>query len=225
MNIKEDGTYSFAMPSLLPAKTQIKLRTLDAVSRNSMLTSKKVTQVVPAKPIADEVTNLSKNVKIYSEEKCTSAAVQIGKKEYTVKKAKYVSSKKMYRFTVKIPRSDSGVKLKISLTNVKGKSPILKAAKTEVVPDTPKLNKVKAGVKKITGSVHLVGDKDKSGETTVSSTKTKVFVSVNKKKYKAKVSEDGTYKVKVKKIASGTKITVQARNAKGNSKKRKVTVK
>lgn len=225
MNIKEDGTYSFAMPSLLPAKTQIKLRTLDAVSRNSMLTSKKVTQVVPAKPIVDEVTNLSKNVKIYSEEKCTSAAVQIGKKEYTVKKAKYVSSKKMYRFTVKIPRSDSGVKLKISLTNVKGKSPILKTTKTEVVPDTPKLNKVKAGVKKITGSVHLVGDKDKSGETTVSSTKTKVFVYVNKKKYKAKVSADGTYKVKVKKIVSGTKITVQARNAKGNSKKRKAAVK
>lgn len=226
MEIKEDGKYTFTMPSLLPAKTKVQLRTLDAVSRNSMATNRNVTQTVPAKPIVDEVSNKSKNVKIYSEEKCTSATVQIGSKTYTVKKSKKIASKNMYRYTIQIPRTDSGVKVKTYLTNVKGKSAVTKVTKTEIVPDTPTLDQVKRGAKKITGSVDVVGSGDAEDGVTVANTKTKVFVYVNNKKYTAKISFEGNYKVKLKKkLTPGAKITVQARNIEGLSKKKTATVK
>lgn len=68
------------------------------------------------------------------------------------------------------------------MTNSKGNSPVLKTKKTEVVPDTPKTDKIKAGAKKITGHVDVVGDGSEEDGVTVDNTKTKVFVIVNKKK-------------------------------------------
>lgn len=248
ITIKDDGSYSFNLPKLLPAETKVQIKTLDAIGRDSLGTSKKVQQTEPAKPTADEVTNLSKKVKIYSEEKCTSATVKVKKKTYTVKKSKYLSGKKLYRYTITIPRTDSGVKVKAYLTNVKGDSPVLKLTKKEMAPDTPKVDQVKK-IRKITGKVHLVAAAIKvktstpasitsgaavgaaSLETeskvpTVSNTKTKVFVWVNQKKYTAKISSSGEFKVKLKKkLKKGDKIVVQAKNSLGNSLKRRIVVK
>ncbi len=245
ITIKEDGSYSFKLPKLLPAETQVKIKTLDAIGRDSLGTSKKVQQTEPAKPTADEVTNLSKKVKVYSEEKCTSASVQVKKKTYTVKKSKYLSGKKLYRYTVTIPRTDSGVKVKVYLNNIKGQSPVLKLTKKEKAPDTPTVNKVRK-IKKITGKVHIVeaavkaassasiatggavsadGESEKDTTATVANTKTKVFVWVNKKKYTAKITEAGIFKVKLKKkLKKGDKIVVQAKNSLGKSLKRKIKV-
>lgn len=225
MNIQKDGSYSFELPYLLPADTQVKLRTLDVAARNSMLTSRKVIQTVPAKPIIDEVTNLSTKVNIYCEEKCNSATLKVGKKTYTIKKSKYVASKKMYRYTKKIARTDSGMKIQVYLTNVKGNSEILKTTKKELVPDTPTLKKVKVGAKKITGTVDVVGDGSAEDGVTVENTKTRVFVFINGKKREASIDFEGNYKLKLKKkIAYGTKITVKARNVSGASLKRTVKV-
>lgn len=224
MNMTDSGSFSFEMESLQKKGIKIDLRTLDAIGRKSMLTRQKVKQTVPAKPSADQVTNQAKKVKIYSEEKCDSASVKIGKKVYTVKKSKYISKEQAYRYSVTIPRTDSGVSLKYYVTNVKGDSPKVSMTKTEVVPNTPKLNSVKAKKKVITGSVHLVGSDDEV--KTVANTKTKVYVYVNKKKYTAKIKANGTFRVKVKKkLASGDKITCQAKNLKGKSLKRVKKVK
>ena len=85
-------------------------------------------------------------------------------------------------------------------------------------PDAPTVDKVKKGDKVITGKVDLV--KTGSQETvTVSNSKTKVYVYVNKKKFKALVSEDGHYEAAVHKVPAGAKITVKAKNANGSSLK------
>ncbi len=224
-NINEKGQYSFDLPELLPAESKVRMRTLDVASRNSMGTSRTVKQTVPAKPTMSEVTNLSKKVKVFTEEQCTSATLKVGKKIYTIRKATYVKSKKLYRYTQKISRSDSGVSVQAYLTNVKGNSEKLKVTKKEVVPDTPKLNKVRPGARKITGHVDVVGDSTGEEEVTVSSTNTKVFVYVGKKKYSAVINFEGDYRVKLKKpAAAGDKIRVKARNAKGASLVRKQTV-
>lgn len=224
-NINEKGQYSFDLPELLPAESKVRMRTLDVAARNSMGTSRTVQQTVPAKPTMSEVTNLSKNVKVFTEEKCTSATLKVGKKIYTIRKATYVKSKKLYRYTQKIKRTDSGVALQAYLTNVKGNSAKLKATKKEVAPDTPKLNKVRPGVKKITGHVDIIGDGAEDEEVTVSSTNTKVFVFVGKKKYSAIINFEGDFRVKLKKpTASGDKIKVKARNENGVSLVRKQTV-
>lgn len=227
INIKDNGEFSFQLPYLLKAKVQLKMRTLDVASRHSMSTNRKVTQTVPAKPILDDVTNLSKKVNIYCEEKCDSATLTVGKKKYTIKKskAKFVSSKNMYRYSKKITRTDSGVKIKAYLTNKTGKSAVFKATKKEVVPDTPTMKKVSAGAKKITGHVDVVGDGSQIEGVTVENTKTKVFVYINGKKRQAKVSFEGNYTLKLKqKLKAGTQIIVKARNVNGVSLKKKVTV-
>ena len=246
--IKEDGSYSFELPKLLPAEMKIQIKTIDAIGRDSLGTSRKVKQTEPAKPTADEVTNLTKKVKIYSEEKCTSASVQIKKKTYTVKKSKFLSKKNLYRYTISIPRTDSGVKVKVYLNNIKGKSPVLSLTKKEMAPNKPTVTKAKKNSRIIKGKVHLVnaavtaatsssvttgtaidsdGNTENSNEATVENTKTKVFVWVNKKKYTAKVTDSGIFKVKLKKkfkLKKGDKIVVQAKNSLGKSLKRKITV-
>ncbi len=246
INIKEDGSYSFQMPKLLPAETKIQIKTLDAAGRDSLGTNKKVQQTEPAKPMADEVTNLSKKVKIYSEEKCISASVKIKNKIYTVKKSKFLSAKNLYRYTISIPRTDSGVAVKAYLTNVKGDSPKLKMAKKEMAPDTPTVTQAKKNKKRITGKVHLVqsavkaatssavtsggavsenGSDTKDTEPTVANTRTKVYVWVNKKKYTAKITNAGVFRVKLKKkLIKGDKIIVQAKNSLGKSLRKKIRV-
>jgi hypothetical protein len=202
------------------------MRTLDVAARNSIGSKRTVKQTVPAQPTLGEVTNLTTKIKVFSEEKCASATVKVGKKKYTITKKTYVASKKMYRYVKKIPRTNSGVKVKAYLTNSKGDSAVTKTSKKEVVPDTPKLNKVVAGAKKITGHVDVVGDGTEEEGVTVENTKTKVFVYINGKKRKASVDFEGNFTLKLKtKIKSGTKIGVKARNKKGAGLKKTIKVK
>lgn len=226
MDIAADGAFTMSLPYLLTAKEDVKMRTLDVAARNSMGTKRAVKQTVPAKPVLNEVTNLTTKIKVFSEEKCSSATVTVGKKKYKITKKTYVSSKKMYRYVKKIKRTNSGVKVKAFLTNVKGDGAAVKIYKKEVVPDTPKLNKVKAGDKKITGHVDVVGDGTEAEGVTVSNTNTKVFVYVNGKKRTASIDFEGNYTLRLKhKIKSGTKIGVKARNKKGAGLKKTITVK
>lgn len=226
MTIAADGTYTFSLPYLLTANTQLKVRTLDVAIRSSMGTKRNVKQTVPAKPTMQTVSNYSTKVKVFSEEKCKSATITVGKTKYTITKKTYVASKKMYRYQRKIERTNSGVKVNAYLTNVKGNSPVLKTNKTEVVPDTPKVNKMKAGQKKITGHVDVVGDGTPEEGATVENTKTKVFAVINGKKYNASIDFEGNYTIKLKnKLISGTKVIMKARNKKGMGIKKKYVIK
>ncbi len=226
MTITADGTYTFSLPYLLTANTQLKVRTLDVAIRSSMGTKRTVKQTVPAKPVMQTVSNYSTKVKVFSEEKCKSATITVGKKKYTIKKKTYVASKKMYRYQRKIERTNSGVRVNAYLTNVKGNSPVLKTTKTEVVPDTPKVNKMKAGQKKITGHVDVVGDAAAEEGVTVENTNTKVFAIINGKKYSASIDFEGNYTIKLKyKLISGTKVVMKARNKKGMGIKKKYVIK
>jgi 2',3'-cyclic-nucleotide 2'-phosphodiesterase/3'-nucleotidase len=226
LDIATDGSFTTSLPYLLTAGTTVRLRTLDVAARNSIGSKRTVKQTVPAQPTLGEVTNLTTKIKVFSEEKCASATVKVGKKKYTITKKTYVASKKMYRYVKKIPRTNSGVKVKAYLTNSKGDSAVTKTSKKEVVPDTPKLNKVVAGAKKITGHVDVVGDGTEEEGVTVENTKTKVFVYINGKKRKASVDFEGNFTLKLKtKIKSGTKIGVKARNKKGAGLKKTIKVK
>ena len=132
----------------------------------------------------------------------------------------------MYRYQTTIPRTNSGVKVSAYLTNVKGKSPTIKTTKTEVVPDTPKVDKLKKGQKKITGYVDVIGDDTNEEGATVRNTKTKVFVYVNGKKHTASIDFEGNYKVKLKKkLKPKDKVTVKARNKKGMGLAKKYVIK
>lgn len=218
------GKFTVTLPKYLTAGTKVQLKTIDVVSRCSLITSGSVVQKVPNKPVkVSAVTNLSKKVKIYTEEKCTRALVKIGKKSYQSTKSSYSSKTKRYCFTVKIPRTDSTSVLKTYVSNAKGNSKACSIRPTEVVPNKPKVDKVKKGAKKITGKVDIIGALN--GKNTVSGTKTKVYVYVNGKRYKAKVKNNGIFTVKVSVLKKGTKIICKAKNRKGTSLSKTLRVK
>lgn len=216
------GAFSFNLPDYLKAKVSVKLKTIDSLSRCALQSKTAVLQMRPRKPEVAAVSNLSQSVKVYSGEKCQSATVRIGDKKYQGKSASY-SSQKGYCYTVKIPRSDSTSTLEVYLTNEKGNSSVVTLHPTEKVPNRPVLNEAKKNAKKVTGKVHLVGAKD--GVNTVKSTKTKVYLYVNKKKYTGKINKDGSFSVKVKKLKKRDKLVCYARNLNGVSLKRTVYVK
>lgn len=191
---------------------------LDAASRVSLASGRTIVDTVPDRATVDPLTNVSRKINLYSDEKCKQAMVKIQKKKYVTKKAKYVSSLGLYRYTISIPRTDSTETIRAYLINKNGKSKAVKVKTSLHAPDAPTVDKVKKGDKVITGKVDLV--KTGSQETvTVSNSKTKVYVYVNKKKFKALVSEDGHYEAAVHKVPAGAKITVKAKNANGSSLK------
>ncbi len=227
MTIDSDGDYSFRIPKALKAGVKVKMYTIDAVSRKSLVYGRTVKQKKPDKPVivasGSAISNTSTKVKISSDEKCT-VYLKIGKKVYKSSSASYKSSTCNYYYTVKIPRTDCRDAIKVYATNKKGSSTKYKAKRLEKVPDTPKVNKVKSGARTIKGKVDIVG----SGETqdTLDNTKTKVCIYIYGVRHLASVKANGTFTYKTRsRMYYGTSITIIARNINGNSKKKKIKVK
>ncbi|MCH5266893.1 MAG: 5'-nucleotidase C-terminal domain-containing protein [Lachnospiraceae bacterium] len=218
------GKFTLTLSSYLKANTSVKLRTVDSVSRESLLNSTKTVQAKPIKPTTSVVKNNSKKVKVYTSEICTKAAVKIGKKTYTTKQKTYNTKKKKYCFTIKIPRTDSTTLMKVFTVNAKGRGSALTIYPVQKVPDTPRIITADAGKTKVTGTVNLVGAK-KNKTPTVSNTKTKVVLKMGEKEYKAKIKKDGTFSVKVPKLKAGDKFTLTASNRAGKSKSLTVKIK
>lgn len=214
MQISSSGTYSMQLPSLLAGGTSVKIYTIDSLARKSSVCSTTVVQKVPNKPQLGNtsITNLTKNVIVYTDEKCT-AHVKVSGVVYSSSKATYIADKDLYSYTITIPKSNSGVEVAIYASNTKGNSASLTVKKQESAPDTPTLNAIKAGSKKITGKVHLIYNG--TGTATVANSNTKVYVKIKKKTYAAKIKKDGTFTVKVPKLKAGTTITYWAQNANG----------
>ena len=221
--LTNSGKYTLTLPQYLPAGTDIQLKTVDAVYRTSLSNHLKVIQAKPVKPMVKYVSNVSQKIKLYTHEKCTKAAVKIGKKTYSSVKGKYNKKSKRYCFTIKIPRTDSTTLIKAYTVNSKGRGSVLNVHTTQKVPDSPKIVTAEAGKTKVIGTVDLVGAK-KNKTATVSNTKTKVVLQMNGREYKAKIKKDGTFTVNTPKLKAGDKFTVIASNRAGKSKPRDVTV-
>ncbi|MCR5201757.1 MAG: 5'-nucleotidase C-terminal domain-containing protein [Lachnospiraceae bacterium] len=223
VTFEDDGSFTFKTSHTLLSTDTAVLYTIDIKGRVSAGTTATITAKKPVKPTVDAstVTNKSKKITVYENEPCTVYA-KVNKKTYTQTQSTYDSKLELYAFKINIPRTDSGVKIKIYGKNSIGKSTVLTVKKTEAVPDTPVITSVSAGKKYVKGKVHIVG-KDK--KSTVKNTKTKVFVWFAGKKYTAKVYKSGKFTAKTKKaLKSRKKVTVQAQNLNGKSLKTKVKV-
>ena len=222
--IKEDGSVQMELPKLLPGDSLVEMYTIDTLMRKSLKCETTVVQMVPNKPeiINEEITNLTTSISVYTDEKCKSVHAVVSGKDYSSSSATYNSTLDLYKYTVKIPKSNSGVTVKVYATNVKGNSASVSMTKKEKAPDTPKLKTVKVNAKRVDGTVHLIGADGK--RASVSESKTKVYVKIDGKKYTANVHEDGTFGVKTKKIKAGSKITYWAVNVNGTGLTGSITV-
>lgn len=224
MDVTSSGTFQFSLQDYPAAQSYVKIKTIDALSRCSLQYKVGVTLAKPRKPEVPSISNLSKSVKVYTAEKCSSATVQVDSKKYTVTKAKYTKNTG-YCYTITVPRSDSTSTFRVWLTNKVGNSKAIVLHPAEKAPNKPKLDKVKRSAKKVTGKVHLVGNKE--GKSTVKNTKTKVYIYLNGKKHLAKIKDDGTFSLKFKKrkLKPHDKLVCFAKNCNGTSLKRIVYVK
>ena len=220
VSIDSSGKYTVKLPRVLPGYTHVGLYTIDSSCRKSVGVSTSVKQTTPGKPelINHSITNATTKIGVYLDERCT-ACVQISGKTYTSKKAEYISERKQFRYYITIPRTDSGVWVKIYAKNEIGNSSSIKLKKTAFYPDTPKIRRPKINGKTIVGSVKFIGEDGKAG--TLSDTKTKVYVEINGKKKAVRLYKNGTFKVKVKRIRRKMKIVFWAKNVNGTSLKGK----
>lgn len=214
--INTSGTFTMDLPQYIPGKTEVELFTIDTLGRKSLSHNVSVTQQIPPTPIllTTVVTNASKKIQIACGEKCT-AYIYIGETLYKHNTVKYDKENYQYIYTFSIPKTNSGLKLKIYTQNSKGQSQAIYTKKIERVPDTPKLTSIKST--KIKGSVHFIDENNQ--KSTRSASQTKVFIKIKKKTYTAKVYKDGTFGLKVPKLKSGQKIIYWATNINGSSLK------
>ncbi len=223
-NVTSSGAFTVTLPCYLPGETSVVLYTLDNSSRKSNNVSKKVVQKKPPKPslATSYVSNGTTTVKVSCGERCT-IHVKIDTKVYTHKSVSYDSDSHSYIYEIKIPKTNTGKKIKFYASNSVGNSAVVTAARKETVPNTPTISSINLKKHTIKGKVHFI-DSD-FNKSTLSKSKTKVYVKVNGKKYKAKVSAKGTFTVTVPSLASGQSFTIWATNVNGTSPVGKRTAK
>ncbi|MBQ8039429.1 MAG: hypothetical protein IJ274_06115, partial [Lachnospiraceae bacterium] len=109
----------------------------------------------------------------------------------------------------------TGKKIKFYAKHSVGNSAVISAARKETVPNTPSVSSINLKNHTIKGKVHFIDSDFK--KSTLSKSKTKVYVKVGNKKYKAKIYRNGTFTVKVPSLVSKQSYTIWATNVNGTS--------
>lgn len=221
--VTSSGAFTINLPMYLKGDTVATLYSLDNSSRKSNTTTTKVVQKKPPKPslATSYVSNATNIVKTYCGERCTMQ-VKIGKKVYKHESVEYDSEIGEYLYVIKIPRTNSGTKIRFYASNDVGKSAVVAAPRKETAPNAPTISSVNLAKHTVKGSVHFINsDFEKS---TLSTSKTKVYAKVGSKTYKGKITKKGAYTVKIPTLAKGQTITIWATNVNGTSPTRKKTV-
>lgn len=221
--VTSSGAFTITLPVYLKGETTATLYSLDNSSRKSNVATTKVVQKKPPKPYlaTSYVSNATNVVKAYCGERCTMQ-VKVGKKVYKHDSVEYNSDNGEYLYLIKIPRTNSGTKIRFYASNDVGKSAVVSAPRKETAPNAPTISSVNLTKHTIKGSVHFINsDLEKS---TLSASKTKVYAKVGSKTYKGKITKKGAYTVKIPTLAKGQTISIWATNVNGTSPTRKKTV-
>jgi 2',3'-cyclic-nucleotide 2'-phosphodiesterase/3'-nucleotidase len=213
--------------------------------------------VIPGKPdmpsLMKDITNADKQVQVISDKDC-ELTLTIGTKVYTSAEYMKEESTNRYIYTFVTDRVISGTPVTVIASNVAGTSDILKAQIIKAAPDAPKVNPIKAGDKKITGTVELLDytisipegstqtaaptplpEQPKTGteaNTTASTeeapkvagTQTRIFAQIGTKTYEGTIDDQGNFIIKIPKQKAGTAIKLWGTNKAGRGPLIKVVV-
>ncbi|MCR5586801.1 MAG: hypothetical protein K6F77_04645 [Lachnospiraceae bacterium] len=221
VSVDDEGNFSMDLPKTLTVDNKVTIFTYDIQNRISLYTDMEVNLVKPKKPTVDTstVNNRDKKVKVYSDE-LVKITITMKGKTYTSSNGTYKKKKCSYLYKIKVPRTDSGVKLKFYATNDKCKSNVKTVTRTEVVPDTPKITYASKYYGRVSGKIDIVGNEN--GNPTLANTNTKAYVIIGNKKHKVKLDSKGKFSYSSSKIKGAGKVYVQGKNLNGKSKKKKV---
>lgn len=196
----KDGNINLELKNSPKAK-----RTIYAVSRYETGEIEEVAKVVVEKGLAkrpeflnEQIDNTTTRLFLSTDEKC-HMIVKVGDKYYSSDECEKDDITGEYIYDVRINRPRPNEEIVAVAKNSAGNSKAVRSGVTETAPDIPEINKVSEDSKFISGSVHIIASPDDEGEPTVKSTKTKVWIKLGNKVKAAKVSDDGTFKLKVNK--------------------------
>ena len=135
-----------------------------------------------------DITNTDKLVQVAADKNC-EVTLTIGGKAYTTKDYQQNPETGLYVYTFETDRAASGVAVTVTASNEAGVSDILTSRIVKAAPDAPVVKPVKAGDKKITGTIELLDyvapattEATSGNETTAaSSTKGKTVESIQPK--------------------------------------------
>lgn len=223
-----NGDFSVGLESPLAIGTQISV-----VMRGDQygITESAVQKVVLGIPDAPlilnkNIYNTTKNIIIVAKEKVTAYLV-VKDKQYEMKEYIYEEGLEEYQYQFVIDNVNSGNTLRAYTRNAAGKSPEVEMRIIQRAPNTPKIESIDTNTELIQGTVHLILEQgtDKGTVPTVANTGTKVYAQIGKKRYQAKIQNDGTFEIKIPKQKHKTSVSVWAENAMGRGPVGKVTVK
>lgn len=216
ISINSSGKYTVTLPHVIEGDSILTVYTVDRILRRSLGSSKTVKATVPGKPTLaqEKITNASKKVSVYMDEKC-SVYASVNGKVYKHTEREYDKEKMRYLYTIDIDRTNSGVNVKLYGCNDVGQGGSINVTKVAYYANTPTLDKPKMKAKVITGKVKFIGEDGK--RSSLSKSGTEVYVTINGSKKTVKLSSDGTFKVKVKKVRPNLRIVYWAENINGPS--------
>lgn len=199
-------------------------KTIYAVSRYETGEMGEVAKVVVDKGLAmrpellnEQIDNTTTKLLLSTDEKC-NMVVKVGDKYYSSTDCEEDDIMGVYVYSIKISRPRPNEEIVAVAKNSAGNSKALRSGVIEAAPDIPEIDKVSEDSKFITGRVHIIAAPEDEEEPTVKSTKTKVWIKLGDKVMSAKVSDDGTFKLKVKKafsLKAGEKLYYWGENSYG----------
>lgn len=182
--------------------------------------------------LVKEVTNTDKLVEVIADQDC-EVTLKIGKKTYTSKDYQYDEMNNRYIYAITIDRELSGASLTLKATNVSGTSDVFTSSIGKVAPESPVVNTVKAGAKKITGKVELldyvtptddlategnevkVPEVFKGAPAKVAQTQTRIYAQIGKKTYEGKIDKKGNFVIVTPELKAGSTVKIWGTNKAG----------
>ena len=233
-----DTTFMYSLEEKLEAGTKVYAMVRFVDGRILLARSYTVIAGRPDVPeLLNEITNTDKVAKVVSIQGC-EITLTIGKKEYRTKEYDYDEVTGQYIYTLEIDRDISGTPVTVYAANEAGTSEPLVTKLVKVSPDSPAVNKVLAGDKKITGSIELLdyvpADAAQTSTETpkefenapseVAKTQTMVYAQIGKKTYKGTIDNDGKFTIEIPAQKEGTAIKLWGTNKAGRGPLVKVLV-
>ncbi len=163
--------------------------------------------------LLSKLTNTNKTLKVVTNQDCMLYAL-VGNTLYESKQGKYSEKQKGYVHTISIDKVNSGTIVTLNAINLTTMSDPLVVKVEKYAPDIPNVKSLLRGTEMVEGKIEIFS-LEAIENITAKNTKTKVFAKVNNVNYQGSISEDGTFTIKVPKLAAGDTIKIYGYNKNG----------
>lgn len=208
----EFDRYRFTFEEGLPYGTKVYVMTRFTDGRILLANKSEVLPPIPEAPmLVKEISNTDKKVQVIAGQDLL-INLRIGTKTYETSEYVYDEANEQYIYTFATDRDVSGTEVVVTATNAGGTSVPYTSKIVKTAPDQPKVNKIVAGSKTISGTVDVLDDK------------TTIVAQIGTKTYKGSVDKKGKFTIEIPKQKKGTHIKIWGSNKAGRGPLIKVTV-